>query len=133
MRNAKWIVALVALMAMGLIAAGCGDDDDTTAASDTSATESSTSAESTTSDESTTSEDSGGDATSDDVLQACEDVIKGTPAESAGETACQQAADAFDQCQQQAEATPEGDSRDLAIQACQDAANQAVDALQAAG
>ncbi len=28
MRNSKWILALVGLLACGLIAAGCGDDDD---------------------------------------------------------------------------------------------------------
>ena len=59
-------------------------------------------------------------------------MIEGTPAESAGQTACEQARDAFEQCATQAEATPEGEGRDLAIQACQAAAEQATEALQAA-
>jgi hypothetical protein len=60
-------------------------------------------------------------------------VIKGTPAEAAGETACQQAGDAFEQCQQQADAIDDNAGHDTAVQACQDAADQAVAALQAAG
>ncbi len=60
-------------------------------------------------------------------------MIKGTPAEAAGETACAQARDAFEQCTTQAESAPEGNARDLAIQACQNAADQATQALQAAG
>ena len=41
MRNSKWLIALVAIMATGLIAAGCGDDDEssTTAAETTSTSE----------------------------------------------------------------------------------------------
>src|SRR3954465_2814679 len=129
MRNAKWAIALVALMAMGLIAAGCGDDDDSTSA-DTTATEA-TSSEDTTASGDTTSDTSASDlASPDDVYNACLDVIKGTAAESAGQTACQQARDAFEQCTQQAEATPEGEGRDLAISACQQAAEQATEALQ---
>ena len=131
MRNAKWVIALVALMAMGLIAAGCGDDDDTTSAGDT-AVEETTADE--TSSEDTTSDTSDSDlATADDVYNACLDVIEGTAAESAGQTACEQARDAFEQCTTQAEATPEGEGRDLAISACQQAAEQATEALQAAG
>ena len=131
MRNAKWIVALVALMAMGLIAAGCGDDDDSTSA-DSTATEATSSEDTTAGD--TTSDTSDSDlASPDDVYNACLDVIKGTAAESAGQTACQQARDAFEQCTQQAEDTPEGEGRDLAISACQQAAEQATEALQSAG
>ena len=59
-------------------------------------------------------------------------MVEGTPAESAGQTACEQARDAFEQCTQQAEATPEGEGRDVAIAACQTAAEQATEALQAA-
>ena len=77
MRNAKWLIALVALMAMGLIAAGCGDDDDTTAASDTATEATDTSAEETTSDD---SGDTSG-SSSEDVLNACIDVIEGKPSE----------------------------------------------------
>src|SRR5258707_14880531 len=112
MRNAKWMVLPAAVLAMGLIAAGCGSDNSTSSSTpaDTTAT---------TGGDSTTS--GGGGATSDDVLNACLDVIKGTAAESAGQSACQKAADAFDQCQTTAEGQPPGDARDLAVQACPDA------------
>src|SRR4051794_484706 len=110
MRNAKWVIALVALMALGMIAAGCGSSNDTSStAASTTATESSST---TGGSSSTTSSGGSGGATSADVLKACEDAIKGTPAESAGQTACQQAADAFDQCNQQAASSPEGSARD---------------------
>ncbi len=39
MRIAKWMLALVALLACGLIAVGCGDDDDDSSSSDEPATE----------------------------------------------------------------------------------------------
>lgn len=129
MKSSKWLFALMALLACGLIAAGCGDDDETTSA----ATTEETSAESTT-EETTTEDTSDSDlSTPDDVYNACIDVIEGTAAESAGQTACEQARDAFEQCATQAEAQPEGEGRDLAIGACQQAAEQATEALQAAG
>ena len=136
MRNAKWLVLLVGVLACGLIAAGCGDDEDT---SSTVATPESTS---TTSDDtgdetSTTSDDSGDDSsggnTPDDVFNACMDVIAGTPAEAAGQSACESARDAFEQCTSQAESIGDSSGQDLAVQACQDAADQAVAALEASG
>jgi hypothetical protein len=125
----KWLIALSAVMASGLIAAGCGDDDESTTAVETT-----TAAEETTAEDTTASEDSddSSGSTPDDVYNACIGVIEGTPAEAAGQTACEQARDAFEQCLTQAEATPE-EGRDLAIQACQDAADQATQALEAAG
>jgi hypothetical protein len=95
---------------------------------------------STTSDDSTsddTSDDTSSDdstaSTPDDVVNACMDVIKGTPAEAAGQSACEQAGQAFEQCTQQAESIDDSAGHDAAVQACQDAADQAVAALQAAG
>ncbi len=130
MRNAKWVIALAALMTSGLIAAGCGDDEETTSPADTTATEATTGEETTSEDTDTSDSEF---ASPDDVYNACIDVIEGTAAESAGQTACEQARDAFEQCAQQAESTPEGEGRDLAIQACETAAEQATEALQAAG
>jgi hypothetical protein len=134
MRNLKWLAALVAILALGLVAAGCGgDDDDTTSA--TTATEATTTAEDTTAEdttaEDTTTEEISG-STPDDVYQACLDVISGTPAEAAGQAGCEQARDAFQQCIDQAEATG-GDAGDTAAQLCQDAADQAIDTLKTAG
>jgi len=137
MRNGKWLVLMAALLACGLIAAGCGDDDDSSSTVATP-TEESTTEDSTTSEESTTEEgDDSGDSTGstpDDVYNACIDVIKDVPGgEAAGTTACEQARDAFEQCAQQADAIDDDAGRDLAVQACQDAADQSVAALQAAG
>ena len=127
MRNVKWLALLSAVLAFGLIAAGCGgDDDDTTSAAAT--TEATTSAEDT-STESTTEEVSG--STPDDVYQACLDVISGTAAEAAGQAGCEQARDAFQQCIDQAEATG-GNAGDSAAQLCQDAADQAINTLKTA-
>ena len=132
MRNAKWlIVQVAALLATGVVAAGCGGDDDS---SSTVATPSDTS---TTSDDDSTSDDTSSDdstaSTPDDVVNACMDVIKGTPAEAAGQSACEQAGQAFEQCTQQAESIDDSAGHDAAVQACQDAADQAVAALEAAG
>jgi hypothetical protein len=126
MQHRKWLVALVALVigvGAGLIA-GCGSSDNntTSASTDTSATD--TSATSTGS-----STSSGGGATADDVTNACLDAVKGTPAESAAQTACQQAGDAFQQCADQAQAAG-GSTGDTALKACQDAADSAVAALK---
>ena len=71
-------------------------------------------------------------ATPDDVYNACIDAIKGTAAESAGQQACSQARDAFQQCTTQASNQPEGTARDTAIKACQTAADKATSALKSA-
>ena len=121
MHNSKWLFALAALIAVGLVT-GCGGTDDnssSTAATDTSSTSSTTSS---------TPEGS----TPDDVYNACIDAIKGTAAESAGQQACSQARDAFQQCTTQASNAPEGTARDTAIKACQDAADKATSALKSA-
>ena len=60
-------------------------------------------------------------------------MIKGTPAEAAGQTACEQARSAFEQCQKQAQAIGDSSAQNTAVQACQDAADQTVAGLQAAG
>jgi hypothetical protein len=91
MRNSKWILALVGLLACGLIAMGCGDDDEDSGSSDATTEESS----------SESSSDSAVDV--DEFLSSCEETVEGTPdqaeasgnedaAEAAIET-CQAAAD----------------------------------------
>jgi hypothetical protein len=52
-------------------------------------------------------------------------------AEDAGTTACKQAQSAFEQCSEQAEASGDSDAAEIAIKACQDAADQTVAALEA--
>lgn len=131
MRNAKWMILLAGVLACGLIAAGCGGDDETSSTA-AATTEDSSTTEATT-DESTT-EDTGGTAsTPDDVYNACIDVIKGTAAEAAGQSACEQARTAFETCAQQADSISDSSGHDIAVQACQDAADQTVAALQASG
>ena len=127
MRIAKWMLALIALLACGLIAVGCGDHDDESS-SDEPATEESSSSED------TSSEDTGSTGVDVDAFLAeCEDTFAGTPGEDAAATACQQAADALESCGEQAEAAGGDDKAvEQAVQACQDAADQAVEQLQAA-
>jgi hypothetical protein len=146
MRKNLWILAVVGVLACGVIAAGCGGDDDTasttevtvedtdasttTSGDDTTVTATdSTSSDSTATD--STSSDSGG-ATADDVYDACVDAIEGTPAESAGQSSCEQARTAFEQCTKQAEAAG-GDAAETALGICQQAADEAVKQLEAAG
>ena len=119
MRIAKWMLALMALLACGLIAVGCGDDDDDSSSSDEAATEES-------------AEASAEGSTPEDVLAACEDVIEGTAAEDAGQAGCEAAADAFEQCLSQSEDIDDEDTRETAVTACQNAADQAVEALEGA-
>jgi hypothetical protein len=131
MRNRNWLIAVMAItavLAMGLIAAGCGSSSDSTSTSSTAAT---TESSSTSADTSTTS--SSGGATPDDVYNACIDAIKGTAAEAAGQSACEQARTAFEQCTTAAENSPAGSAQDTAVQLCQDAADAATQQLQQAG
>jgi ABC-type phosphate transport system substrate-binding protein len=123
MKDHKRLLACLALVAAGLVA-GCGGGDDTataptaTAAGDTSTT--------------STATEASGSATPDDVYQACLDAVEGTAAESAGQKACANARDAFEQCTTQASNAPEGEARDAALKACQEAADKATAALNAA-
>jgi hypothetical protein len=121
MKNYIWLSACVAIVAAALVA-GCGGGGSTSAPATTEAAPTSTS--------SSTTEASGG-ATPDDVYQACLDAIEGTAAEQAGQTACAQARDAFEQCATQAK-NAQGPARETAIKACQDAADKATAALQSA-
>jgi hypothetical protein len=127
MRNYKWALACFALLAAGLIA-GCGGGGDSTG--EVTATVSGPNGGSATATTTTTSASS--EATPDDVYNACLDAVEGTAAESAAQTACGQARDAFEQCTTQASNAPEGSARDAALKACQDAANKATDALNSA-
>jgi hypothetical protein len=137
MRKRNFTFLLLAVLACGLIAAGCGSDDSTssTTATETTATESTTDAttDESTTDESTTETTSSGETSPDDVYQACEDLIKGTAAETAAQPGCEQARDAFQQCQDQANAIDDSATKDQALGICQDAADKALKTLQAAG
>ena len=127
MRNYQWLLAGLALVAAGLIA-GCGGSSSTTSTGAVTGTVSGPNGSATVTG--TTTSVSG--ATPDDVYNACLDAIKGTAAESAGQQACSQARDAFQQCTTQASNQPEGTARDTAIKACQTAADKATSALKSA-
>lgn len=131
MKNSKWMFLLLGVLASGLIAAGCGDDEE--ASSDAPATEA-TSEDTGSDTEATTDEtssDDSGSVDSEGVYTACTDAIAGTPAEDAGQTACEQARDAFEQCASSSESVPD-DQAEAALKVCQDAADQAIQALTAA-
>lgn len=138
MRSKTLLILLAVVLSFGLIAAGCGDDDSTSSTSaETTATEETTAEDTDATTEETTGDDTSSDSSdidSEGVYNACIDAISGTPAEAAGETACAQARDAFEQCATQAESLPEDNAaRDDAIAICQDAADQAIKSLEAAG
>lgn len=128
MNYRKWLAALIAVVALALVA-GCGSSDNNTTSSVSSsggAATTDTTATDTTSSGGSTS--ISGNATSEDVYNACLDAINNA---STGQAGCQAAKDAFDQCQQQASSLS-GSSKGIAEKACQDAANKAVAALQSA-
>jgi hypothetical protein len=132
MRSVKRLAALAAVLALGLVASGCGGGDDTTTVSVGDET-TTTSTEATTTGESTsTTADSTSGSTPDDVYNACLDAIEGTPVEESTKPACAQARDAFQQCIDQANAAG-GSAGDTAAQLCQSAADQTIDGLKAAG
>ena len=130
MQIAKWMLALIALLAGGLIAVGCGEDE-VDPNTDEPATEETTPADEPLGD--ATEETATEGSTPEDVLATCEDVIEGTEAESAGQSACQAAADAFELCLDEAEKIDSEDARETALKACEDAADEAVSALEATG
>jgi len=140
----RWLIALIGLVACGLIAAGCGDDEETSTApaattAETTDEDTSTAEATDGSTPETTTEDSAGDDSAseaidaDGVYDACVGAVEGTPAEAQAQTACEQARTAFEQCAKQAEATSDDAAREAAIAICQQAADQAVAALEAAG
>lgn len=133
MQIGKWMLALVALLACGLIAIGCGDDDESTTDEPATTESSDTGSEDSDSEDTESEPTESEGSTPDDVLAACQDAIAGTPAEGAGEASCQAAADAFEQCLTQAEDISDDSARETALNACQDAADQTVDALKSAG
>ena len=126
MRNSKWILALVGLLACGLIAMGCGDDEDS-GSSDATTEESSEDS----------SADSGSDSDSavdvDEFLSSCEETVEGTPGADAAIAACEEAADALEQCADQAEASGDSEVAETAIEQCQAAADAAVKQFEALG
>jgi outer membrane PBP1 activator LpoA protein len=123
MRNYIWLSACLALLAAAVVA-GCGGSSSSTGVTITSGSD--------TTAASTTTTESSGQATPEDVYNACLDAIEGTAAEQAAQQGCAQARDAFEQCTTQASNAPEGSARDAALKACQTAANKATAALKSA-
>jgi hypothetical protein len=131
MRKNVWILLVVGVLALGgMVAAGCGGDDDsgtTVSVEDTDAVTTTEDTDSTvTATDETTTEDSG-DIDTSAFLDECKSKAEGTAAESAATTVCEQAAGALEKCAQQA------DGNQTVIDACQQVADKAVEQLQAAG
>lgn len=130
MRKNVWILLVVGVLAFGgMVAAGCGGDDDTSTTVSVEDTDAATTSEGTDTTVTATDETTGdsGDVDSQAFLDECKGQVEGTPAESAGTTVCQQAADALEKCGQQA------DGNQTVIDACQAVADKAVEQLQSAG
>ena len=113
MKKSTWFGVLVALLACGLIAVGCGGGGDST--TDTGISPTSTTGNS-----------------PDDVYNACIDAIEGSPAESLGKTACEQAKNAFQTCSDKANDLSNDNAKSAALNACQQAADSAISALKSA-
>ena len=133
MRKNVWILLIVGVLACGLLAAGCGGNDDTS--STTEVTVEGTDASTTTS----------GDETTVDRrrhvdrerrhrrrrLQRVHRRDRGHGRRVGRSDRLRAGRDAFEQCAKQAEAAG-GDAADTALGICQQAADQAVKSLQAA-
>src|SRR6478672_9341602 len=107
------ILAITGVLALGLLAAGCGSDDSSTTSVSADDTAASTTVSG--SDTSVTATSDSGGVDTDAFLNECNDAVAGTPAEAAGQSACQQAANALEQCAGAA-------NDDAAIAICQKAA-----------
>src|SRR3954453_7449199 len=123
MKNYKWLSAGLVLVAAALVA-GCGGGGGS------STTSAPASGSASTSSSSTTTTEASGDATPDDVYNACLDALKDVGSQDVVQQGCSQARDAFQQCATAASNAPEGSAREQALSACQDAANKAVEQLQ---
>src|SRR4051794_31417233 len=121
MKSYIWLPACVAIAAAALVA-GCGGGGGTT--TPTTPSVATTPSLST----STTTEASG--ATPDDVYNACLDALKDVSNQQVVQQGCTSARDAFEQCSTQASNAPQGEARDAAIKACQQAANKTVAGLE---
>jgi hypothetical protein len=123
MKNYVWLSACVAITATALVA-GCGGGGDSTAPATTPSVATAPSLST-----STTTEASG-NATPDDVYNACLDALKDVSNQQVVQQGCANARDAFEQCATQASNAPEGSARDTALEACQEVANETVAGLE---
>ena len=136
MEKSKTLLLLVVgLLACGLLAVGCGDDEEeatTDAPAVEAPAEEGSSEDLEATEEDSSSEDaSSSEVDSEGVYTACVDAIEGTPAEEAAMPSCEQARDAFEQCASAAASAPEA-QLESSIKICQDAADQAIQSLEAA-
>jgi hypothetical protein len=130
MRNSKWLLVLVGLLACGLIAAGCGDDD--SSSSDDTATEES-GASGATGESGSTDTSGASDVDVDDFLDSCQETVEGQPGADDAISACEDAADALENCADQANASGDEDLAEAAIEVCQQAADDAVEQFENLG
>jgi hypothetical protein len=118
--NHLWTCACLALVAAAALA-GCGGGNGSTSTSG---------AETVPTGTPTTTSTVAGQASPDDVYQACLGALEGAVAQKAAQNACSQVRDAFQQCTTAASNAPEGSARDAAVKACQQAADKATSQLQ---
>lgn len=133
MRTHRWILALIGLLAVGLLATGCGGDDETTTTTDPAAAGLSESTDSTAMTDSTvTTDSSDSGASAEDVYNACVDALKGVTNESIAGGQCETVRAAFEQCAKSAAAGGDAGA-EVGLQVCQQAADKAVDLMNTAG
>jgi len=140
MRKRRPLIGLCLLLACGLLAAGCGDDEEssTAATTETAPTETGSSATST-DDSAPQGSGEGGSASemidADGVYDACLAAVEDAPSDEQerAQVACRKARSTFEDCAEQAEATDDESAGEAAIEICRKAAERAVAALEATG
>lgn len=133
MSEKRWILLLVGLLACGLLAAGCGDDD-----TESSPPEAPTVPTDATAPpeppnfpggDTSTGSDTSTDVDVDAFYDSCINAAAGTSAESSASDLCARTRDGLKQCADAAEAA--GDSATMKV--CQDTADQVLRELEGAG
>jgi len=132
MRNSRWILMLVGLLACGLIAAGCGDDEDDSS-SDEPATEEESGATGETGSTDTDTSTEAATVDVDEFLSSCEETVEGSPGADTAIAACEDAADALEECAATANESGDEELAAEAIEVCQRAADDAVKQFEALG
>jgi hypothetical protein len=106
------------VVSCSLIAAGCGEGDETTMSQGTAAT----------------AQDPGSEEVDlEGVYNACLDVIEGTAAADDLRSSCRAIRSAFEGCAQAAEGVPDDSARERALTNCRETAEQSIEQFKAAG
>ena len=140
MRKRRPLIGLCLLLACGLLAAACGDDEETSTAATTETAPAETGSSTTSTDGSSPRDSGEGGSASemidaDGVYDACLAAVEDAPSDEQerAQVACRKARSTFEDCAEQAEATDDESAGEAAVEICRKAAERAVAALEATG